>query len=142
MQNSPTAEVSLSATDTFTLELIDYAVETALTGGSSGDQIPLVPIRIGKEKKYVMFLHPYQVTDLRTNTSTGQWLDIQKAAMSGGKVGNNPIFTGALGEYNGVVLHQNTRVPVAPTNSSARRGKRNYSIIKTSSVLQPVASGV
>jgi N4-gp56 family major capsid protein len=120
-QNAPTAEVSLSSTDTFTLELIDYAVELAITGGDAGDQIPLVPIRVGNEKKFVMFLHPYQVTDLRTNTATGQWLDIQKAAMNGGKVSNNPIFTGALGEYNGVVLHSNTRVPAAPTNSSARR---------------------
>lgn len=120
-QNSPTAEGSLSSADTFTLELIDYAVELAVTGGSAGDQIPLVPIRVGKLKKFVMFLHPYQVTDLRTNTSTGQWLDIQKSAMQGGQITKNPIFTGALGEYNGVVLHQNTRVPAAPTNSSARR---------------------
>lgn len=120
-QNSPTAEGSLSSADTFTLELIDYAVELAVTGGSAGDQIPLVPIRVGKLKKFVMFLHPYQVTDLRTNTNTGQWLDIQKSAMQGGQITKNPIFTGALGEYNGVVLHQNTRVPAAPTNSSARR---------------------
>ena len=119
--SSPGNEASLSASDTFTLEMVDNAVEVAITGGSAGDQIPLVPIRVGKEKKFVMFLHPYQVTDLRTNTATGQWLDIQKAAMSGGKVSNNPIFSGALGEYNGVILHSNTRVPAAPTNASARR---------------------
>jgi len=120
--SSPGNEASLSASDTFTLELIDYAVELAVTGGSAGDQIPLVPINLGRGmKKYVMFLHPYQVTDLRTNTATGQWLDIQKAAMSGGQTTKNPIFTGALGEYNGVVLHSNTRVPAAPTNSNARR---------------------
>jgi len=115
-----TGESTLSTTDTFSLEYIDYAVELAMTGGDAGDQIPLVPIRIGKEKKFVMFLHPYQVTDLRTNTATGQWLDIQKAAMSGGKVSNNPIFSGALGEYNGVVLHQNTRVP-AGSKANTRR---------------------
>jgi len=101
--------------------MIDQAVEVAITGGTAGDQIPLVPIRVGKEKKFVMFLHPYQVTDLRTNTSTGQWLDIQKAAMSGGKVGNNPIFSGALGEYNGVILHSNTRIPASPAKASVRR---------------------
>lgn len=121
MRNSPTAEVSLSSVDTFDLKLIDAACEVAVTGGSAGDQIPLVPIRVGREKKYVMFLHPYQVYDLRTNTNTGQWLDIQKAAMQGGVTTKNPIFTGALGEYNGVILHSNTRVPAAPTNSNARR---------------------
>ena len=119
--SSPGNEASLSASDTFTLEMIDYAVETAITGGSAGDQIPLVPIRVGREKKFVMFLHPYQVTDLRTNTATGQWLDIQKAALSGGAGSKSPIYTGALGEHNGVILHSNTRVPAAPTNANARR---------------------
>lgn len=120
-QNAPTAEGSLSSADTFDITLIDACVERAMTGGSSGDQIPLVPLRIGREKKYVMFLHPYQVFDLRTSTTTGQWLDIQKAAMSGGQITKNPIYTGALGEYNGVILHVNTRIPAAPTNASARR---------------------
>jgi hypothetical protein len=42
-----------------------------------------------------MFLHPYQVTDLRSNVSTGQWLDIQKAAMAGADSTKSPIYTGA-----------------------------------------------
>jgi N4-gp56 family major capsid protein len=54
--------------------------------------------------KFICYLHPFQVTDLRTSTSTGQWLDIAKAAMTGGEITNNPIYTGALGEYNGVIL--------------------------------------
>jgi N4-gp56 family major capsid protein len=61
---------------------------------------------------YVLYLHPYQVTALRTNTSTGQWLDIQKAAMSGGKITSNPIFTGALGVYNGVVIRKSQDIPL------------------------------
>lgn len=52
----------------------------------------------------------YQVTSLRTNSASGQWLDIQKAAMSGGQITNNPIYTGALGEYNGVILRQSQDV--------------------------------
>jgi len=32
---------------------------------------------------------------MRTNTSTGQWLDIQKSAMQGGEINDNPIFDGA-----------------------------------------------
>jgi N4-gp56 family major capsid protein len=113
---SHTAETSISTTDVFSLSLIDYAVEVAKTASNT-----IRPIRVGGDKKYVMFLHPYQVTDLRTNTSTGQWLDIQKAAMNGGRVSGNPIFTGALGEYNGVVLHENTRVPLAGTKANVRR---------------------
>lgn len=114
--NNHTAETSISTTDTFDLTLIDKAVELAKTATNT-----IRPIRVGGDKKFVMFLHPYQVTDLRTNTSTGQWLDIQKAAMNGGRVSGNPIFTGALGEYNGVVLHENTRVPLAGTKANVRR---------------------
>jgi N4-gp56 family major capsid protein len=98
--------VQASSTSTFNLNLIDKCVETAKTAS------PLIrPIRVDGENKYVMFLHPYQVYDLRTTTSTGQWLDIQKATLSGGKGDRSPIYTGALGEYNGVVLHESTRVP-------------------------------
>lgn len=116
-----TDETSLSTTDVMTLTKIDYAVEKAKTAA------PLFrPIRVGGKPMFVCFLHPYQVTDLRTTTSTGQWLDIQKAALSGGKDADNPIFTGALGVYNGVVLHESTRVPYAITtagayNTNARR---------------------
>ena len=47
---------------------------------------------------------------MRTNSSTGQWLDVQKAAMMGGQVTNSPIYTGALGEYNGVIIRSSQDV--------------------------------
>jgi N4-gp56 family major capsid protein len=97
--------VQADSTKVFTLSMIDKAVEAAKVA------TPLIrPININGGKHYVAFLHPYQVTDLRTTTSTGQWLDIQKAAMSGGKVGENPVFTGSLGMYNNVILHEAIRV--------------------------------
>lgn len=102
---STDASLSNSATYKFSLTLIDVAVEKAKTLA-----VPIRPIMIGGEQKYVMFLHHFQVTDMRLNSSTGQWLDIQKAAMQGGQVSNNPIYTGALGEYNGVILHASNRV--------------------------------
>lgn len=105
-QATTDASLSNSATYKFTLTLLDVAVEKAKTLA-----VPIRPIMIGGEEKYVAFLHHNQVTDLRTNTSTGQWLDIQKAAMQGGNVSKNPIYTGALGEYNGVVLHASNRIP-------------------------------
>jgi len=49
------------------------------------------------------------VYDLRTNTSDGQWLDLTKAAYSGAGA-DNPIFSGAIGYYNGVVLRENEDV--------------------------------
>lgn len=111
------ASLSNSATMKFTLTLLDVAVEKAKTL-----EVPIRPVMVGGEAKYVAFLHPYQVTDLRTNTSTGQWFDIQKAAMQGGQISKNPIYTGALGEYNGVILHSSTRIP-AFSSASGTNGR-------------------
>lgn len=103
---------SLGSTNTMVLTLLDFAYEkaTATTNAGLGGQPMLRPIMVDGEPYYVVFLHPYQVTDLRTNTNSGQWLDIQKAAMTGGLVEKNPIFTGALGVYNNMVLHKAFRV--------------------------------
>jgi N4-gp56 family major capsid protein len=98
------------------LTFIDTAVEKAKLAKNA-----LRPIKVGGKSHYVMFLHPYQVTSLRTNTATGQWQDIQKSVVQGGAQTDNPIFTGALGMYNNVVLHESTRVPAARTNASVRR---------------------
>lgn len=110
------SEASISTTNVFTLELIDYAVEIAKTA-----KHVIRPVRVGGKEYLVGFLHPYQVTDLRRNTNPGQWMDIQKAAMAGGDVRNNPIFTGALGVYNNVILHESTRLPTAPGRDNVRR---------------------
>lgn len=96
---------SLTSGDPFTLDLIDAAVEAAKVGSNM-----VRPIRVGGQPKYVMYIHPYQVTSLRTNSASGQWLDIQKAAMMGGQTTNNPIYTGALGEYNSVILRSSQDV--------------------------------
>jgi len=107
------ADESQTSTYVFNLNLIDKCVERA---GTSKPTIR--PIKVNGEDKYVMFLHPYQVYDLRTSTSSGQWLDIQKSAMMGGKIADNGIYTGALGEYNNVILHQAYRVPTGVNSST------------------------
>lgn len=102
---SGTTDQGLGSTNTFNLTIIDAAVEAAKT------LTPAIrPVRTGGKEFYLGFIHPFQVTDMRINTATGQWLDIQKAAMTGGEVDDNPIFDGALGVYNGVILHSDFRV--------------------------------
>jgi len=102
---------ALTTSDKFDLTYIDVArnyAETASIENSTGPMIR--PISQDGNDYYVMFLHDDQVYDLRTNTTAGQWQDIQKAALMGGDVKDNPIFTGALGIYNGVILHKAARV--------------------------------
>lgn len=114
-----TSEGSISASTVaqFNLNAIDSAVEKAKLAKNA-----LRPFNIGGKKKFAMFIHPYQVTSLRKNTqTTGAWADIQKAAIQGGQTTENPLYTGALGEYNGVILHESTRIPVSPNNANVRR---------------------
>lgn len=109
----------LASSDTFTLDLIDKAREKAETASMAEETGPLIrPVKMMGEDFYTMFLHDFQVYDLRTNTASGQWLDIQKAAMQGGDVTKNPIFTGALGVYNGVILHKAKRVTKGVNSST------------------------
>ena len=107
--NGDLTEASLSATTTYNLNVqdIDRCVARAKTFSPA-----FRPVKVNGEDKYVMFIHPYQTYTLRKSTATaGQWGDIQKAAMTGGQISNNPLYTGALGEWNGVVLHEDARVP-------------------------------
>lgn len=96
----------------FDLNLIDKAKEKAMTSNPK-----VRPVKVGGKDMYVCYLHPYQVYDLRTNTSDGQWLDLTKAAYNGsGK--DNPIFSGAIGYYNGVVLRENEDVTTGVHSTS------------------------
>lgn len=113
-------EVSLSNTVVYNLNLqdIDRCVARAKTNSPA-----IRPIKVGGEDKFVMFIHPFQTYTLRKSAGTaGQWADIQKAAMQGGQVSNNPIYTGSIGEFNGVILHEDARVAITqgvPNDASA-----------------------
>lgn len=100
-----TAESTITTAHVFTLSMIDKAVKKAKA------VTPLIrPINIDGDSYYAVILHPAQVYDLRTSTSTGQWLDIQKAVLQGGGGKTNPIFQGSLGTYNGCILYESPRV--------------------------------
>lgn len=110
-----TTDEELDSTgDNMALSLIDDLVTEAKLAS------PMIkPIKYQGEDVYLMFLHPRQVRDLRQDASTsGNWFDIQRSAMEGGKVGDNPIFTGALGRYNNVILHESSRVTQGVNSSS------------------------
>lgn len=104
-QGSATNDQSLTAADKFTLSMIDRAKELA----SLGDNI-VAPVEISGQPKHVLYLDPSQVTDLRTNAGSGGWQDIQKAALMGGQISNNALYTGALGEYNNTILRSSQDV--------------------------------
>lgn len=110
--NSLTTDQAVQAdnTATFTTALIDR-VKVKATANATGTP-NIRPIKINGRDHYVMFLHPFQVYQLRQSAATaGSWADIQKASIQGGETTGNPIFTGALGMWNNVVLHESNRIP-------------------------------
>lgn len=105
-----TSKASMVAGDVLSLATIDKVKTKAVTMGGGTTGVPKVrPITIEGENHYVYLMHTFDAYQLRTNTSTGQWLDIQKAAAAAQGQGN-PIFKGGLGMYNDVILHEHQSV--------------------------------
>lgn len=111
---SASNDQGLTSSDTFTLDLLLKAREKASVGSSM-----VRPLRIKNVGNvYVCYLHDYQVRALKSNFSSGQWGDIQKAAMQGGQVSDNPVFTGALGMYENIVLRRSQDVTTGVNSST------------------------
>ena len=121
--NIATGDQSLSTVDTFTTSLLDRAITRAKSMDDLGQ--PLIrPFKMGGQEKYVCFLHPYQVYNLRreATAATVTWWAVNSAALQGGlSEGASALYKGSLGEYNGVIIHEATRVPqgVSTVDSSA-----------------------
>ncbi len=110
---SAASDEDLVSADTMSLTILDDLKAEAET------RSPVIrPIMLNGEKTHVVFLDTLQARDLRTNTNTGQWQDIQKAAIQGGQISKNPIFKGSIGMYNGMILHTTTRISQGVNSST------------------------
>jgi N4-gp56 family major capsid protein len=100
----------VAGSDAMDLRLIDRAKTKADAQGGGATDIPVLqPCKIDGNETFVCVMHTFQEDDLRSNTNTGQWLDIQKAAAAA-EGRNNPMFKGSLGMYRGVILHSHRNV--------------------------------
>lgn len=105
---------SIAATDIFTADLITKAKIKAQLAGPR-----IAPLRIDGQDFYVCFLHPWQVYDLRHGSSS-IWDQAQRDAQTRGN--SNPIFSGSLGIYNGVILHEHEYVPTVAASAAFGSG--------------------
>lgn len=118
-----TADENLTSSNTFTITLIDKMVTKARNA-----TFPIRPVRVNGEEKYVLFIHDYQEYSLRTEADASgaiTWFRINEAAMQGGNTARNPIYTGAIGEYNGVVIHRTPRVTLGVTSTASTTSVAN-----------------
>lgn len=99
---------SLTSSNTFTLDLIDAAVELA------GTTYPTITPLDNEE--FDLYLHQYQVTDLKRDT-TGkiQWYNNELSASAGGDRSGiedtSSYILKAVGKYANVVIYSRNRVP-------------------------------
>lgn len=114
------ALVAADSTATLTLASLDAMKERAKTMRDQFSQPIIRPCMVMGEPFYVVFIHDFQLTDLRRETGDAGWFGIQRAAMQGGAVSGNPIFTGAAGVYNNMILHVSTRVTNGVTSGASQ----------------------
>lgn len=114
-------EASLSATTTHAIALTDLDRAVAQAKEPSTTGTPRIrPVRVDGKDMYVVFLHPYQIYQLRRDASTaGNFFDIQKAQLQGSKISDNTLLTGAEFVYNGCIVHEWNYLPtIAGTPNS------------------------
>lgn len=98
------------------LALIDSCILKAKT------LTPMIrPIKIGADKKYVLFIHPQQAEDLRTSANGSVWLDLVKVAMQGRDKahGADLIYGDAMGEYHNTIIYEDSRITNGVNSGSA-----------------------
>jgi N4-gp56 family major capsid protein len=101
-----TSESGIGNNDQFSLADIDYAKEKAKTLTP-----PIRPTVADGKEMYAVILHPYSVTDLRLDVANSAYVDWPTIQMMANQRGSsNPLFTGALGVYNNVILYESTRI--------------------------------
>lgn len=72
-------------------------------------ELKIEPIRIDGDgnEYYVAVVHPYSVMSLKRDDTS--WAQAQRDAQVRGD--DNPLFTGAAGMWDGVIIHTSNRVP-------------------------------
>ena len=99
-----TSKADLDANDK--LALID--IEKFIAIAETVDPM-IQPFNINGTKKYVCLMHTFQAYQLRTSTTTNDWLDITKAA-TGAQGEGSRLYKNSLGEYADVILHKHRNV--------------------------------
>ena len=115
---NPTETVYASAANTVSSTTANDKLTTALISRAKRKAMmhaPKVqPIKIDGMDKYIMLVSPWAARDLKDDP---KWLAAQQNANVRGS--KNPIFTGALGEYDGVILYEYERVSLSNGGASS-----------------------
>jgi len=111
-----TTITSITAGDNkLTCSLISKARRTAMLHAPK-----VMPVRVEGKDYFVLLVHPYAAKDLKTDTT---WLNANYYAAERGS--SNPLFTGMLGIYDGVVLYEYERTVMTTEGASSAKVCKN-----------------
>lgn len=102
-------EAAITASNKLTCDLISKAKRKAMLHAPK-----VKPIKVNGQDRYIMLVSPLAARDLK---SDAVWQAAQQNANVRGD--QNPIFTGALGVYDGVILYEYERIKVTTTGASS-----------------------
>lgn len=100
---------ALNSVCLLTCEMISRAKRNAILHSPK-----VMPVKVDGKEKHILLAHPYAVRDLKSDTT---WLNANYYANSSGST--NPIISGAVGEYDGVVIWEDERIVTGGDGSSA-----------------------
>lgn len=115
---SATQESEITAAGKMSTALIGKAKRIAL----ANEDKAIRPVRVNGRDLYVMVVDQYQARDLKQDSV---WLAAQEHANVRGD--SNPIFSGMLGMYDGVIIHESLRVPRTATGADS--GKVSHALL-------------
>jgi len=108
--NDATSVDTIDSADDFGVTEIRKAAATLGNNNIAKVRTPDMPAGMGY---YLMFVHPWQAYSLKGDT---EWIDRHENAAERGAT--NPLFTGALGVIDGVIIHETTQCTRAQNANS------------------------
>lgn len=113
-----TNEAAITGNNVFNVDLIGVAKRRALKSDPK-----IRPVRVNGTNHYVMVIDMQQARDLRKDP---RWIAAQESANIRGE--KNPIFSGALGMWDNVVIHEAEGADVLRTATGMPSGGENIMV--------------
>jgi N4-gp56 family major capsid protein len=111
--SAATAIANLSATNSKLTPNFISAIRTWAESGGNRQYVPIRPVKVDGETFYVLLTHNDVLYDLVVDST---YQAAQREARDRGK--DNPLFKGAVGVWDGVVVHKHENINVASTGGA------------------------
>lgn len=108
-----TADEGITSTEILDLSVIDVAIEKTATVNPK-----IRPGSIEGKRRYAMFVHPYQATDIMRETTADGWLNINLSKIQGGKESRIENYDGYLGTYKNVDIFATKYVDIGANSTT------------------------